>query len=77
MTQLFVTDGGDFSVGLPDLTYLVDCPVLVDDPNNITEEEYRELERFRHHIIMLYQDYAEGRVTADYDFETIDIDEDE
>jgi len=74
-TQLFVTDNGDLSVGLPELIWVVDSPIFINDENNITEDEMGLLEDFRKSIIRLFQDFAEGRVTADYDFETI-VDED-
>jgi len=74
-TQLFVTDNGDLSVGLPELIWVVDSPIFINDENNITADEMELLEDFRKSIIRLFQDFAEGRVTADYDFETI-VDED-
>lgn len=70
-TQLFVTDLGDINVGIPELTYVVDVPILINNLNSITEEEMEKLEKFRRAVLSVYDQYSEGQVLADYDFETI------
>lgn len=67
-TQLFVTDSGELS----NLTWVVDCPIFINNDKNISEAEYKELERFRGRVIDLFQEYSENKVYADYDFETYD-----
>ena len=74
-TQLFVTDHGDPSVGIPELTWVIDCPVFINNDHNISEDELEALEYFRKGMIEVFKEFTDGKLTADYDFETI-LDED-
>lgn len=61
-TKLIVTDHADPSVGLLVRTFSVECPF-----DHQSEQE--ELEFFRNAIIEAYKEFADGKVTAEYDFE--------
>lgn len=67
--KLIVTDKGDSSVGIFPQEWIVDSPFS----DNLSKEEIKEasddLEFFRKSIIDVYKEYAQGKITADYDFE--------
>jgi len=58
--KLIVTDYGDSSVGISPQSWNVDVPFNKEDEN---------LEYFRTSILNLYGEFAEGRLSAVYDFE--------
>ena len=58
--KLIVKDCGDRSVGINDIYWDVDCPF--DD-----KDDKETLEFFRESIINLYAEFAEGRITADFE----------
>lgn len=61
--ELVVYDAGDPSVGIFPCSWTVMCPFCKDN----TDKE--ELEFFRKAVLDLYKEFAEGRLTADYNFE--------
>lgn len=63
---LIVWDQGDPSVGIYPQAWTVVAPFSRKDAMN--DGELRE--GFRKEIEAVYKEYAEGRVMADYDFET-------
>ena len=69
--QLFVTDHGDDTLGYPELTFIVDVPIIVNDVKNLSDDESERLEIFRRAIKKVFTPYCEGHISADYDFETI------
>ena len=61
--KMFITDIGDESVGISACVWELECPfsrVDVDD---------EELEQFREMVRVLYNDYSDGVVFVEYDFE--------
>jgi len=60
--KAYVTDHGDPSVGLFPCTWEVECPFHKDD-----DEETKEF--FREHLSKLYGEFAEGKITIDFDYE--------
>ena len=61
--KLYVDDNGDPSVGIFSQTWVIECPFEYD------ENDTQNMEQFRIDIIRIYSEYAEGKITADYDFE--------
>jgi len=64
-TKLFITDHADPSVGLFSQEWTIECPFEKDE----TTESF--LEWFRLHMIGIYVEFSDGKVTAEYDFERI------
>lgn len=60
--KAYVTDHGDPSVGLFPCTWEVDCPFYKHE-----DEETKEF--FREHLGKLYGEFADGKVTVDFDYE--------
>jgi len=60
---LYITDRGDRSVGIMPQTWKVECPFLA------TETDQEQLDWFRDAILKTYQEYAEGRLTGEYEGE--------
>ena len=60
--KAYVTDHGDMSVGLFPCTWEVDCPFYKDDDKE-TQESFRE------GLSNLYTEFADSRVTVDFDYE--------
>lgn len=67
--KLIVHEYGDWSVGIRDAYYSVECPFEREDV------EPESLETFRSMILTVYAEFAEMGLSADYDFENIDTDE--
>lgn len=65
--KLHITDAGDPSVGIQPQTWTVDVPFEVKLPKDWADEE--NTMAFKEAALFLYQDYAEGRIRALYDFE--------
>ena len=61
--KLIVQDKGDPSVGIFECSWEVECPFSQKDA------EPETLEFFREEIRKLYQEFAEGRIVCEYDFE--------
>lgn len=59
--KLYITDQGDYSVGIPDTIFEIDVPFEKTDTEN--------LEWFRKEQLKIYHDFCEGRMGASYDFE--------
>lgn len=64
--KLFVTDHGDPSVGLFSQTWEVDCPFNREDLDG------EGLNLFKTDIKKLYKEFANGKVTAEYEFEVFE-----
>lgn len=62
--KLFITDHADPSVGLFSQEWAIECPFSEKEE---TTESF--LEWFKLHLIGIYVEFSEGRVTAEYDFE--------
>lgn len=60
--NLIITDHGDPMVGIFPQKWSVDCPL-----NKLDEMEV--LVFFKKEILKVYQEFSEGKLTADYDFE--------
>jgi hypothetical protein len=63
MTKLFITDQADPSVGAFEESFVIECPF---ERVNIEDEE---LEFFKNAMIEAYQEFAFGKIVAEYDFE--------
>lgn len=61
--MLYLMIGGDSSVGLPNITYSIECPFEKSDV------EEPELVEFKNDILKIYNLYAESKIHAVYDFE--------
>lgn len=67
--KLILTDKGDPSVGIFETTWEVDVP-LQDFKDAKMELDYvQELQFFKESIKKVYEEFAEGRIIAHYDFE--------
>ena len=70
---LFVTDHGDPSVGLLPETWKVESPIYFKDPLHPTESEIddnlEDIIFFREESIKLYNEFADGKVEAEYEYE--------
>lgn len=71
MPNLFITDHADPSVGLFSQTFTVEHPFEKDEAG----KEF--LEWFRQHMIGIYSEFSEGKVTAEYDFERQNVEQHE
>jgi len=69
--KLYITDLGDPSVGIFAMTWILDCPFEYD------KEEIENMEQFRIDQLKIYNDYSEGHLIADYDFECYKDEENE
>lgn len=74
---LYVSDKGDSSVGIPESHWEVECPIYVDKTKIdtlgdliLSKDDVVMLEEFRADIIKMYSNYCEGRIIAEYDFES-------
>jgi hypothetical protein len=67
MTNLFITDHGDESVGIFSQSFIIETQF------ENCEDDKEELEWFRNAQIEIYKEYASGKVTAEYDFERAEI----
>jgi len=67
--KLIVTDYGDPMVGIYPQSWEVEAP------HDGTEEEGREL--FRELILQAYSEFCEGRLTAEYEYELLQQQQDE
>lgn len=67
--KLTIFDKGDESVGLFPTQWEVDCPF-----DEITAEE-NDLQFFKERAKDLYSDFAQGKLTAMYDFEIQKLEE--
>lgn len=70
MAKLFITDHADPPVGAFSQTWDVECPLEKD-------AEFEEIEFFRNAMIEAFNEFAFGKVTAEYDFERAAIAEQE
>ena len=61
--MLYLMVGGDSSVGIPNVTYTIECPFERSDV------EESELVEFKNDILKIYDLYAESKIHAVYDFE--------
>lgn len=66
--NLTITDHGDESVGIFPVSWTVECPI-----DETEEPEYLSL--FKHLMTQAYGQFANGRVTAMYDFEQKQLEE--
>lgn len=66
--KLIISDHGDPSVGIFGCSWEVEYPMILD-PENLSVDDKVELDFFRKDMIVAYQNYCDGRCTADYDFE--------
>ncbi len=74
--KLIITDWGDPSVGIWIISYEINCPFEKPDPDVILlDDDFNDLEWFRQQQIDIYKEYAQGKLTAAYDFE-LQIDDD-
>lgn len=72
--KLFITDGGDPSVGIFPCSWEIEVPFYVGDTEkyNYKREKESELKIFKDAICELYKDYCDGRLSAYFDFENTD-----
>lgn len=66
--MLYVTDKADPSVGLFPCGWDVPAPFTKKEVKNCAVDK-ELIEFFRTEIIKVYQEYAQGQVVAEYDFE--------
>lgn len=64
--KALITDLGDSSVGIPTTSWEVECPFNKD---SVDANDKETLEWFRNKLKELYEDFAEGRLIVEYDFE--------
>ena len=64
--KAIITDLGDSSVGIPQTYWEVECPFNTD---SIDANDKKTLEWFRNKLKELYEDFAEGRLMVEFDFE--------
>lgn len=64
--KLFITDKGDPSVGIREITYQVDVPFDVDI--NTTEDQEDDLEYFKSCMLNVYKEFSQGKLIAEYNF---------
>lgn len=60
-----VTDHGDMSVGINPCFWVVECPFYRDESKE-TQEYFRE------QLKAVYSEFAEGKITVDFDYEPMD-----
>lgn len=74
--KLHLCDQGDESVGIFPITWEVDCPFEKPDLSKLfTDDDIADFEWFKQQQIDIYKEYAQGKLTAAYDFE-LQIDDD-
>lgn len=61
--KLTVTFIGDYSVGISDHSFEVECPFEKDDVDSVG------LEFFRNSIAKLYKEFGDSKIYVEYDFE--------
>jgi len=64
--KAIITDLGDSSVGIPQTSWEVECPFNTD---SIDANDKETLDWFRNKLKELYEDFAEGRLMVEFDFE--------
>lgn len=67
--RLIVRDAGDPSVGIFEQTWDVDTPFPEPKFDGSDDYSYDEMNHFRSLIVKAYKDFAQGRISALYDFE--------
>jgi len=68
--KLIITDWGDPSVGIWAISYEINCPFEKPDSDVILlDDDFDDLGWFRQQQIDIYKEYAQGKLTAQYDFE--------
>lgn len=68
--KLYLCDQGDESVGIFPVTWEVGCPFEKPDlAKPFTDDDIADFEWFRQQQIDIFKEYANGKLTAAYDFE--------
>lgn len=62
--NLIVTDAGDPSTGCWPTSWLVECPFT----EKLAREEPEIANEFLNSIVSIYNEWSEGRCSADFDF---------
>lgn len=65
--SLLITDHGDPSVGIPPYRWMVQAPFTKKEVKRRAVDK-ESVEYFRNEIAAIYQEFAECKVTAKYDF---------
>ena len=66
--KLYVTDRGDQSVGINPVMWQVECPFTKKEIKRGAVDK-ESLEFFRNEISKVFQEFAECKIIAEYDFE--------
>ena len=67
--KLIITDWGDPSVGVFENTMEIDCPFERERDDFFGEYQLTEPQEFKEQMLNIYKEYANGKLTAAYDFE--------
>ena len=71
--KLIITDKGDPSVGIIEISWVVEVPFYID-PKNLSIDDKENLDFFRNKIRKVYSEFCDGRISLDYDFELKNLD---
>lgn len=69
---LYVTDHGDPSVGIFSRQWTIQSPFVRVDISGDKDV----LDYFKNQMITAYNEFSDGKITAEYDFEIVDKDTD-
>ena len=67
--KLHIHDAGDPSVGIFPTGWEVDVPIYIPNSEELSYGDEENLEFFKSKMLEIYKEFAEGRLTAMYDFE--------
>lgn len=67
--KLVITDHGDSSVGIFPCSWEIDVPIYIPDYKEMSNSNKEDLEFFRKGMIEVYKEFCDGRISAEFDYE--------